>query len=121
MRWVALALAAFVATACAGAPRGVTVTGPTWRATVATVPWPPRGIAPHRVVVTLDGRDVRGPVQLQTSMPGMSHEGTAALLRPTGGGQYEGTVTFEMAGTWVLTLLVGSPPQAASVAVAVHP
>jgi hypothetical protein len=121
MRWVALVLAAVILTGCARPAAGIAVVGPTWRATVATMPWPPRGIAPHRLMVTFDGRDEGGPVQLQMSMPGMAHEGRTALLRSTGRGRYEGTVTFAMAGIWDLTLLVGSPAQAATVSVLVHP
>lgn len=121
MRPIALLLACLAVAACTHAATGVTLAGPEWRATVTTVPWPPRGITPHRVIVTFQGRQVSGPVRLRMRMPDMSHESKTATLRATGSGRYEGTVTFDMAGTWELTLLAGTPPEQASTTLTAEP
>ncbi len=121
MRGVALVLVALAVAGCTGPAPGIIVVGSTWRATVTTVPGPPRGITPHRLIVTFNGPQVQGPVRLRMRMPGMSHEGTTTSLRAAGPGRYEGTVTFEMAGTWELALLVGNPAQAAAASLVVQP
>lgn len=121
MRWIVLVLVALAAAGCTGPAAGITVVGPAWRATVTTVPWPPRGITPHRLVVTFNGPQMQGPVRLRMRMPGMSHQETMTTLRAAGSGRYEGTVTFEMAGSWELALLVGTPPRAAVATLAVQP
>jgi YtkA-like protein len=54
-------------------------------------------------------------------MPGMTHDATTTMLRAAGTRRYEGTVTFEMAGSWELTLLVGAPAREASATFVVQP
>jgi hypothetical protein len=123
VRWVAYVLCiSLVAVGCARPVAGVRIRGPRWQATVTTAPWPPRGILPHHVVVTVDGRSPLPPTAtLRAAMPGMGHGPATAVLRLTRPGRYEGDVTFEMAGTWTLTLLLGDPPEGGTATITVQP
>src|SRR5579875_2892790 len=94
VRWVAYVLCiSLVAVGCARPVAGVRILGPRWQATVTTAPWPPRGILPHHVVVTVDGRSPLPPTAtLRAAMPGMGHGPATAVLRLTRPGRYEADV-----------------------------